>query len=817
MRELTIAFRSLSRAKGLALTIILTLALGIGANAAIFTLVRGVLLRPLVNRDEDRLIYVRQSEPGIGANSISFSVPEFREIESSVHAISEFGEFSQISFSLVGLGEPREVSAGVVGGSYFEVMGLHPVLGRLIGPQDDGPSAAGVVVLTHRFWASTLHGDPTVLGKTVRLGSGPSGSRSATIIGVLEPSIPFPTETEIMANLVTSPHHLSATMVTGRTHRMTDLFGRLAPGATVEQAQSELRTVYANMVREHPDAYPKAARPEIDASKLREQITARARPVLLVLLAASALVFIIAVSNVANLLLARSVRRENELAVRAALGASTRALRRTLLAEGVLLAGAGALVGVLSAGPMVDILSKYASRFTVRALDLTVDPSILAVGAGLAMIAAVLLAYVPRLPGTASKGFGPASGGFRVTSGANRRLRLFAVTQIAASFMLLAGASMLLKTLMDLQQASPGFDTKRVLAVNVPVDVYGKTEDQVRQYYHDIVQRISQIPGVDAAAAGEWVPWRDVSYFFGLTYTPEGHAPSSAQESPHAEFNLISPGYFATLGVPILEGRDFNELDRHGEEPVVIISKSVADRAFPGQDPINHHVTWTDPLKEYIATTPGAMRIVGVVADIDDAHVVPEATPTIYMPFEQGGSFNGRIFVRTSRNPYTLVTPITRLIRGLSPDQAIERAATLEDVRAAVLTPDRLNSLVFGGFAIVALTIAIVGVAGVLAFSVSARMREFGIRLAIGSQSSRLLAGVVGEGAVMATTGILAGALSGYLLARLAGSYLLDMKMPSALPVAVSAVVLLIAAIGASALPAARAARVDVLQALRME
>ena len=361
LQDLKIGLRSLLRAKGLAITVVLTLALGIGANAAIFSLVRGVLLRPLVNNDENRLIYIRQSAMGIGSENVAFSVPEIQDIKASVKSVTEFGDFSQIGFTMIGLGEPREVRAGVVGGTYFEVMGLRPVLGRLIGPQDDGPKAAGVCVLTYRFWRDTLKADPDVLGKTVRL-----GERSASIIGVLEPSVPYPAETEIIANIVTSPHHLSATMVTGRVHRMTELFGRLAPGVTLDQARAELRTVYATMKKDHPEAYSAQGDFQIDARLLRDQITSGARTVLLVLLAASGLVFIIACSNAANLILARSVRREGELAIRSALGASSGALRRTLLAESLILCVAGASLGVLSARPLLAVLARYASRFSVR-------------------------------------------------------------------------------------------------------------------------------------------------------------------------------------------------------------------------------------------------------------------------------------------------------------------------------------------------------------------------------------------------------------------------------------------------------------------
>src|SRR6185312_1370956 len=509
LTDLRFALRSLSRAKGLTFTVIVTLALGIGANAAMFSLVRGVLLKPLANRDEDRLIYIRQSANGIGADNAAFSVPELQDLRDGVKSISAFGDFSAISFTMVGLGEPRVIRAGVVGGSYFEVMGLHPVLGRLLDARDDGPKAAGAAVLTYRFWTTALGSDPGVLGKVIRL-----GERDATIVGVLEPSVPYPSETEIIANVVTSPHHLSATMVTGRVHRMTELFGRLAPGATLDQARAELTSVHDAIMKEHPKDYPAKANFSIEARMLRDQITSNARTVLLVLLISSALVFVIACSNVANLILARTVRREGELAIRAALGASNRALRWTLLCESLLLCMAGAALGVVSARPMVAVLARYASKFSVRALDLKVDSSMLWVSAGLALIAAVVLAFVPRLPqANTSQGIGLASGGPRVTGNTTKRLRAFAITQIAASFILLAGASMLLKTLLSLQKAQSGFDTHNVLAINVPAVSYGKTPEQVVDFYQETMRQIRQLPGVDNAAFGLIVPWRDAGSF----------------------------------------------------------------------------------------------------------------------------------------------------------------------------------------------------------------------------------------------------------------------------------------------------------------
>ena len=812
LNELKFALRSLGRAKGLVITVVLTLALGIGANAAIFSVVRGVLLRPLVNREEGRLIYIQQSAQGIGSENTAFSVPEIRDLRQRMKTLTAIGEFSTITFTMIGLGEPRQVRAGVVDGNFFEVMGLRPALGRLLNPGDDGPAAAGAAVLTHRFWTTGLKGDPSVLGKTIRL-----GTRTAAIVGVLEPSDPYPAETELIANVVTSPHHLSATMAEGREHRMTQVFGRLAPGADLEAARTELRAVHGAIMKEHPEAYSPNAGFGIDAAGLRDQITARARTVLLVLLGASGLVFLIACSNVANLILARTVRRESELAVRAALGASKGTLRRTLLAESLLLCGTGAALGIAAAGPMFSVLARYASRFSVRALDLTLDSSALWVGVALALAAAVLLAFVPRLPSAdTSNGLGLASGSLRITGGTKRRLRVFAVIQIAASFVLLAGAGMLLKTLLTLQAIQPGFETDSVLAVNVPVVSFGRTPEQVRGFYRELQQRLMSVPGVDRVAVGGTVPWRDAGSFGnGWAFSVEGRTRENGKDDPRARFRAVSPGFFAALGIPVVAGRDFNEADRNGAERVVIISAGVAAQMFPGQDPVNRHLMWTDGVMKFIGVSTEPRRIVGVVADIDDERVDPRPALMIYHPFEQ--EIGGRLFVHTRSDPYALVPIITRTVHDLATDQPVERAATLADVRAEVLTPERLNTIVFGGFAAVALAISIVGVAGVLAFSVSARTREFGIRLAIGSQPKRLLAGIVGEGVLMAALGVAIGGAVGFVTARIIGSYVTGVQLPGLLPILGSALVLLLAAAIASLLPAARAARVDVVQALRTE
>ena len=810
--DMRLGLRSLLRAKGLAATVVVTLALGIGANAAIFSVVRGVLLRPLVNRDEDRLLYIRQSAPGLGTVNSRFSVPEVNDLRARVKTISAFGEFSTVDFTMIGLGgEPRIVKAGVVDGSFFEVMGLRPVLGRLLDANDDGPKAAGVAVLTHRFWVTSLNGDPNVIGKPIRL-----GPRTATVVGVLEPSVPYPADTEIISNVVTSPHHLGATMVTNRAHRMTELFGRLAPDATLEMARAELSAVHAGIVREHPETYTAKANVQVSVKKLRDQIASPARTILLLLLAAAAVVFVIACSNVANLILARSVRREGELAVRAALGAGTGALRRTLLAESLVLCGAGAVLGVLMARPLVALVGGYAARFSVRALDATVDGSVLWVGAGLAMLAAVLLAYVPRLPSShAPAGLGLANGSLRITPGTNRRLRMFATAQIAFSFVLLAGASMLLATLVALQTATTGYNMRQVLAFDIPTSAtgVGMGDAKVIAFYEEATRRIATLPGVQGVAVGSFVPWRDAGLFgTGFPFSVEGYTPADGEEKPRARMRVVAPRLFAVLGVPIVAGRDFSDDDRRDGEPVTIVSESIAQRLFPNGNAVNRQLIWTHPL----SGKPLPTRIIGVVADVDDEQVAGAPAMTFYLPVRQMG-IAGRLFVQASGDPYALVPTVTRTIREISPDQPVERPATLQDVRAEVLSPERLNAFVFSGFAGIALLIAVVGVAGVLAFSVSARTREFGVRLAVGSAPRHLLTRVLSEGVQIAAIGIAAGAVGGYLIARVAASYIEHVQLPGALPLAGSAVLLIAAAVAASLMPAARASRVDVLQALRSE
>jgi predicted permease len=346
---------------------------------------------------------------------------------------------------------------------------------------------------------------------------------------------------------------------------------------------------------------------------------------------------------------------------------------------------------------------------------------------------------------------------------------------------------------------------------------YGKTPQQVRDFYREVNRRVSSVAGVEHVSSGFGVPWRDANALsIGLAFAVEGARRENGQDDPRARFRSISPGFFQTLGLPLLEGRDFRETDQDGAERVVIVSQSVAQQLFPGREAVGRHLEWTDSVVKFIGISTEPRRIIGVVPDVDDENIIPSPAMTVYQPADQEG-WTGRLFVRTSTDPTALVPTITRTIHDMAANQPVERATTLEDIRAEVMAPNRLNALVFGGFAALALLISVVGVAGVLAFSVSGRTREFGIRMALGEEPRRILMHVLSDGLVIAGSGVAAGLLLGFLLARLVVRFTTEVQMPGLLTLVASATVILVAAVISSALPAARAARVDAVKALRSE
>src|SRR3569833_584315 len=447
--DVRFALRSLRRSPAFTATVVVTLALGTGANTAMFTLLRGTLLKPLPNRDGDQLVYIRQPARGLNTRNAQFSVPEIADIRSGVDALSQVADFSPSSFSIVDAeGHPTVINAGVVSGNYFDVMGLKPEAGRLTTTADDDPSAPSVTVLSHAFWMDHFGGDADVIGKKIRL-----DSTLSTVIGGVQPAPQYPFATDVLVNIVSSSHHLSAAMVTSRTHRMTEVFARLAPRRELTEARAEVERVTSNMRRDHPEAYPVKAGYGIDVTTLREAVNERATLMFWVLMGAATFVLLVAIANVSNLTLMRGAQREREMVVRAALGAGRGRLRRLLLVENLVLALIGGVLGIAVSLASLKLITGFAAQLTARAAEITVDATVLGVALATSVAAALVLSFVPRIGNLRVIGAALAPAGRRATlgAGAKRFQRSLVVVQLSVCMVLLTGAGLLLRTLVVLE------------------------------------------------------------------------------------------------------------------------------------------------------------------------------------------------------------------------------------------------------------------------------------------------------------------------------------------------------------------------------
>jgi predicted permease len=810
--DLRRAFRSLYRARGFAIAVILTLALGIGANTAMFTLLRGTLLRALPNREGERLVYLRQSAPGAGQDNVAFSVPEIVDYRSSAKSLEGIGEYSQMTFTMLSGDFPVHVNAGVISGNFFQVMGLSPVLGRLTSGADDGPAAPSVAVLSHQFWMQQFGGDSSVIGRRVKI-----NDFSSTIIGVVQRAPPYPVRTDVFVNMVTSPHHLSATMVQWRTHRMTEVFGRLAPASTVEQARSEIARISSNVFADHPDAYEKAARFQITVMPLRLALNERASLTMWILMGAATFVLLIACANVANLTLMRGVRREREMLVRSALGAGSWRLRRLLLIENLTLSLIGGALGVVVAFAGLRLLVGFAQQLTTRADEIRVDGPVLAVSLAISVAAAIVLSFVPHVGSESSLAAPLVAAGRRTTAGrARQRLQnSLVIAQLAVCMVLLTAAGLLVRTLGKLNSVETGVRAENVLTMEVPIESDAIKQPERLAMYERMRDKIGALPGVQVASVGSNVPLRAAIVV--LEVKAEGLAVSPGEVTPNAVFKTADPAYFDASGISLLKGRVFNTTDRRESARVVVINQSLANRLFPNLDPIGRRIAWTGEVLKFAPISGDWRTVVGVVADTRDAGLDIAPTPTVFQPFAQEEIFWAALVIRTKSDPRFLAPTAVKSIRELFPQQLIENVMPLEEVRDATVAPRRLNALFIASFGSLATIIAVVGIAGVLAFSVSSRTAEIGIRMSLGADAGRVRRMVLGEGGLLLGIGLVAGVAGALLTTRLLQRLLFGVAPHD--PTTLAGVGLLLAAAGLAAcwIPAARAAGVDPAVALRAE
>jgi putative ABC transport system permease protein len=808
--DMRYAFRALRRSPAFTIVVVITLALGIGANTAIFSVVRGVLLKPLPHRDGDRLVYLRQSADGPGQANLAFSVPEVRDLRTGAPSLGGLAEYSSWTMIHQGTEGAERVSVGLITGNYFEVMGLSAVAGRLTLPSDDGPGVPPVVVLTHQYWLKRFGGDPSIVGRQITLDKKP-----VTVIGVLQPAPFFPDRVDMLANMVNSDHHLSATMVEGRTHRMTEVVARLAAGATVDKAKAEVAAVYGRMQRDFKEAYDPGAHYRVAVIPFKEVLGERARLTLWLLMGAATFVLVIAVANVANLTLMRGVRREHELVVRAALGAGVARLRRLLLAENLVLAFLGAILGVLIALGGVRLLTSLAERYSPRASEIRLDGTVFGFMLALSVIVALVLSLLASLP--QEGGFAPRilAGGQRL-SGSLRKQRLqraLVVVQIAASVVLLAGAGLLTRTMIRLADVSTGLRTEEVLTMQVPLltpaeVLFNPAADiAAKERYGRMQREIAALPGVVDVGLGSPMPLRRSNVAFDVK--AEGKALAAGEAFPRAELRTADANFFRAAGIPVLRGRPFAATDGPSSGKVVILNATLANRFFPNEDPIGKRIAWTGELLRFTPIRSEWRTVVGVVGTTQDGGPDAEPQGVVFMPFAQFPSIGTGIVIRADSNVERLAGAATRIVRRIAPTAPVENVMTIAQYKDSSVSPRRLNAALISAFGILAVIIAAVGIGGVLAFSVSARTNEIGIRMSLGADSARVQRMILGEGGVLVVAGLALGVVGAFFAARVIQGLLFGVAPHD--PATFVGVAFLMAAIGILAcwVPALRASRID--------
>jgi predicted permease len=812
MLDLRYTLRSLSRAPGFALAVILTLGLGIGANTAIFSVVRGVMLRPLPHRDGDRLMFLRQSAAGPGRENVAFSVPEINDFRATSKTLAGIAEYSPITFTLVGETQAERIDVGLVTGNYLSVMGLSPVLGRAFNAGDDGRGAAPVVMLTHEYWQKRFGGDSAIVGKTLRV-----GGKAVAVVGVLQAAPYFPARIDALMNMVNSEHHLSAMMVTGRTHRMTQMIARLAPGVTVEQARGEVADITKRVHADHPEAYDAGSGYRVTLTPFKEVLGQKAQLTLWLLMGAAAFVLIIACANVANLSLMRGVRREQELVVRAALGSGTARLRRLLLVENLVLALAGGILGLALAFGGVQMLITFAARYSPRATEIRIDGTVLGFAIALAVIVAVLLSFAPKLASERTLGGALSAGGRRTTAVA-RRHRLqqtLVVAQVAVSVVLLTGAGLLTRTMQRLAVVDTGMNGRNVVTMEVPSDFSNPNSTATIAQYERMQRQLAALPGVTQVGLGSTVPLRTSGIM--LEVKAEDRPLSPGQPIPQSEYRTASPNYFRAAGIPLLRGKEFTDADQAGAPRVVILNKTLADLLFGTVDPIGRRVAWSGEVLKFINVSGDWRTVVGVVGNTKDGGLDADALPAMFLPFAQGDFPTGGLVIRSSGNTAALAPAATRVIRAIDPKQPIEKVLTVDQIRDESVGPRRLNAQLVASFGLLALIVAAIGIAAVLAFSVSARTNEIGIRMSLGADSAKVQRMVLSEGGMLVVIGLAFGVVGALSISKLMQGLLFGVAPHD--PVTLIGVMVLMAAVGIAAcwIPAVRAARIDPATALRAQ
>jgi predicted permease len=806
IQDLTYAARTLARARGFAALAILTLALGIGGTTAIYSVVDAVLLEPLPFPEAGRLVVPRSLDRATGDDwALAYAdFLDWREAGIFQHV----AVFQRTEMDLAGHGDPMRVAVTNVSEEFFDALGVSARLGRTLQPGDNALDRASVVVLTDALWRSRFGADPAIVGKVIRM-----NGLERTIVGVLSPGVEWPTATDVWAPMrIANP---AAAMLASRDNFTYEGIARLAPGQTLESTRARLAALAQRVELEYPAT---RANVTITAMSAAQALLGNTLPrTLWLLLGAVTLVLLIGCVNIANLMLARAGGRRRELALRTALGATRGRLVRQILTESAVLAAIGGILGTVLAVWCMSILTTLAPATIPRIAETRVSYPALGVALLLSIASAFLFGLIPALQASATRPGSALGEGSQKLAGGRRARQgrsILVIVEMAMALMLLTGAGLLTHSLVKLQNTDPGFQTARVLTFSValpsgPGSRYASPAAR-RTFFENGLERLLAIRGVEAASMASALPLGAGGFYIARGFLAEGWAEPPATTAVEGNWNVVAPGFFATLQVPLLTGRDFTARDDSAATPVIIINASFAARLFPGENPIGKR------LRSWPADV-GLREVVGVVDDVryygpNDANM-----PLVYVPYGQDSFGRMRFVVRTTGDPAPVIMTARREIAALDPDVALALVSTMDEaVRTALSTP-RFSTYLLAGFAGMALLLVAVGLYGVLSYSIAQRTREIGIRMALGARSGTVLKMVVREAVVLVTLGIVVGGIGALALSRIMESLLFEVT-PSD-PVTMVVVISMLAAVGAAAawVPARRATRVDPLIALRSE
>jgi putative ABC transport system permease protein len=808
-RDIRYGLRSMLKKPGFTAVVVIALALGIGANTAIFSVVYAVLLRGLPYPDPDRLVMVQEDLPRLNFYYGTVSGAEFEYYRDHNEVFSKAAGFTTVALNLTGAGEPRRIRAARVSASLFPLLGIEPLRGRTFSAEEDARGRDAVAVLSQKLWRGQFGSDPDIVGRTIRL-----DERACTVIGVMPSRFEFPPSSSSFSESVDLWVPLALT--DREKQGWADSFdfgviGRLKPGVSLEQAAANISAVADQFQKEHPDVYAGDVQVSAGIISLEEKIVRNVRPFLLILLGAVGLVLLIACANVANLLLARAAGREKEIAIRLAIGAGSWRLIRQLLTESTLLGLLGGGVGLLLAGWVTDIIVRFGPTDIPRLGDVRVDPLVLGFTLLISVATGILFGLAPAIQSTrVNLNEVLKEGGGRSTRGreGSRMRNILVVFETASALVLLIGAALLIVSFIRVLRVPPGFDPNGVVAARTTLSLprYPKPE-QSKALHRRILERLAALPGVSDVAVttslpmtGEWT----------IGYYVEGWDPTSVGTASGA---LVSDGYFKTMGISLVGGRNFNDDDRVTTMPVVLINEAMARKTWPGQDAIGKRIKW--------GGWPGAdwLAVVGIVADVKVSSLEVETTPAIYMSIFQipRTRSNAIYLTRTDRDPAELISSVRSEIRSVDEDLPVYSIKTMTQIVSESLSQRRFSTLLLTLFSVAALLLAVIGLYGVMSYSVGQRTHEIGIRVALGARPRDVIALVVGQGMAIAGIGLAVGLAASFILMRLLEGLLFGVSATD-IPTFIAITVLLGAAsLVANYVPARRATAVDPINALRCE